>query len=540
MQKINRAQRINAIEEDIAPSDAIGRELVRVHREALDGRIEEAGSTLATLIAGSTLEATNHRLSLFLGAALSTLRSDLLEQLLSTRFCPQIQLNVTINSAIHQYFIVLLSKDRQNHIHLTLSSNLMCHPNLENQMTWLIWVMPFIARIGESIKVPEGRAFLNQWDAGVVPGISYCASSDDHFLIPDNVFLPTEGYRRFKDELSTTITDWSGRTQIAFWRGATTGQLIQPQRGWRSLQRVGLCELSQRFPNLLDAGLSKVVQFPADIAGEIQKSGLCKNPYPASKLHLFKYVIDVDGNSNSWSGLFERLSSGCTVLKVTSPRGYKQWYYTSLRPWHNYIPVQADMSDLIEKIEWLSRNDKVAREVGQNGRALAISMDYETEVAKALESVSAAFRAFDSCAASRIFNSSRAADCPVFTSQGTLLGYSRFSRKLVHIPAEAAIGNKDVEPVFLCDGGLELQVKSCTGEYVTNVSADGTVQLSISPSVSVRAIHGEPQKYLSRAEIRFAIDGKFLASDKDGRIVLTVEAASIRAIFYKEVVSSQA
>lgn len=34
-----------------------------------------------------------------------------------------------------------------------------------------------------------------------------------------------------------------------------------------------------------------------------------------------------------------------------------EWYYDILKPWVHYVPVKRDLSDLVEKIEWLKEND---------------------------------------------------------------------------------------------------------------------------------------------------------------------------------------
>jgi spore maturation protein CgeB len=52
------------------------------------------------------------------------------------------------------------------------------------------------------------------------------------------------------------------------------------------------------------------------------------------------------------------------------------------------------MSDLVSKIQWLIGHDEAAKKIGQNGRDLAYSIEYETELETAAETVDAAFRSF--------------------------------------------------------------------------------------------------------------------------------------------------
>jgi hypothetical protein len=106
----------------------------------------------------------------------------------------------------------------------------------------------------------------------------------------------------------------------------------------------------------------------------------------------YKYQVDIDGNTNSWPGLFQKLLTGSPVLKVQSPGHLRQWYYPRLIPWQNYIPIASDMSDLIEIISYLKRNDDLAFTIGAAGRRLAQNMTCEAELAACLPTVEGAFR----------------------------------------------------------------------------------------------------------------------------------------------------
>ena len=54
------------------------------------------------------------------------------------------------------------------------------------------------------------------------------------------------------------------------------------------------------------------------------------------------------------------------------------------------MPVAGDMSDLAQNVDWLRAHDDVARRIGENGQALAMSLDYETKELKAASRVIAA------------------------------------------------------------------------------------------------------------------------------------------------------
>ena len=89
----------------------------------------------------------------------------------------------------------------------------------------------------------------------------------------------------------------------------------------------------------------------------------------------YKYMIDIDGEVNAWTGLIWKLYSGSTVFKVDSH--FEQWYYSSLQPWVHYVPVRGDLQDLEEKLAWALANDDLARKIAENGRAFVANLTYE-------------------------------------------------------------------------------------------------------------------------------------------------------------------
>jgi hypothetical protein len=256
------------------------------------------------------------------------------------------------------------------------------------------WMFPLCAHYSQQEHQLPGTVMINLSDTGEVPGLAFCDSRPDRFLVPDAVFIPTKGYAHGREAYKSKNPSWAARKPVAFWRGATTG--VQHTLGdWRSLERIRLCELARQGGNawLIDAGISDIVQFadPA-IVQEIEQSGLVLDFVPWQKWNQYKYHIDVDGNSNAWSAFFYRLLSGSPVLKVESGRGLVQWFYERLVPWDNYVPVAPDMSDLVDKIRWLVHNDSAAQRIGRRGQELADAMTYEHERQRAMPVIAAAFR----------------------------------------------------------------------------------------------------------------------------------------------------
>jgi hypothetical protein len=239
----------------------------------------------------------------------------------------------------------------------------------------------------------DGKVTINLGDGGRQPGLVFSSNARHHFLIPDALYMDTQGYDSPRRTVQENNVPWRDRLPVALWRGSTTGLVPHSERGWRDLPRIRLCEIARDNPLIIDAGITNVVQIEDPAAADwLRSAALMRQHIPSSCFQKYRYQIDIDGNTNSWPGLFQKLLTGCPILKIASGEGFRQWYYDRLQPWINFIPVAADMSDLIEKITWLLANDEAARGIGEAGRELAESLTYEREIMNAAPVIAAAIR----------------------------------------------------------------------------------------------------------------------------------------------------
>ena len=70
----------------------------------------------------------------------------------------------------------------------------------------------------------------------------------------------------------------------------------------------------------------------------------------------YKYLITIDGDSASLGRHSLILLSNSVPLVVET--NFKPLYQSDWIPFVHYVPVKNDLSDLIQKIEWLRINDK--------------------------------------------------------------------------------------------------------------------------------------------------------------------------------------
>jgi hypothetical protein len=234
---------------------------------------------------------------------------------------------------------------------------------------------------------------LSDGDAPVTGCIAFCCNLPSTILVPDQGFVSSGGYAEMKKFAAAQDQAWSARTSQILWRGSTTGsgsvaaKDMSPDNGALT-QRTRMC-LMLRSVDGVDArfsGLTQVLEGD-DAYGRLSAAGIMGDVISQVTWFGLKFAIDIDGNTNSWSGLYLKLLMGCCVIKVASPGNYRQWYYDDLKPWVHFVPVRDDLSDLHQKIEWCRANQKSCEEIASTGRHLAMSMTFEREIARAVKNI---------------------------------------------------------------------------------------------------------------------------------------------------------
>ncbi len=226
-------------------------------------------------------------------------------------------------------------------------------------------------------------------DAGDYHRFAFCAAGANSTLIPDPYFFETDGYEELRRTVEAEAAPWEVRRDVVFWRGAASGKPDRwPDAGepmdWGCLQRLKLCEESRRIaePSRVDVGLSDLGQIVReDIKERIRAAGFLGEHVDKREFLGFRYLVDIDGNTNSW-GLLEKMIMGATIVKVASRRGYRQWFYDRLVAWENFVPVAADLSDMEETVAWLFANPGEAKRIAVNGAALAGELQFSRVLAE--------------------------------------------------------------------------------------------------------------------------------------------------------------
>lgn len=230
---------------------------------------------------------------------------------------------------------------------------------------------------------------LGDGDSPSTARFAFSTHRDDVVPVPDPYFLKQRAFASWRRLGEFADSGWALRNDEIVWRGSTTSFGSYDPRvppAMRS-QRLALC-LALRGVAGTDVKYSAVMGNDATVE-YLARHGIGGEPIAERSWLGRKFAFDIDGNTNTWSNLIIRLHLGCCVLKVASRFGYRQWYYDRLKPWEHYVPVAADLSDLMERIEWVRTNDREAAEIARRGQAFARTLTWEAVEAEVVELITA-------------------------------------------------------------------------------------------------------------------------------------------------------
>ncbi len=195
------------------------------------------------------------------------------------------------------------------------------------------------------------------------PILSMC--NNDLFA---DILIPT--YEDWIHDTDSKVNlQWKDKKSIAVFRGATTGVGTDITDN----QRLHLCYIATLDDNYkyIDAGITKWKLRPRVKNNKLCTIDVNKLPFGLrDKLSLYeqslyKYIINVDGNVSAFR-LSSELSTKSVILMVQSKYNWKIWFSDMLKPYVHYIPIKADLSDLLSVINWCKDNDKKCEEIAVN------------------------------------------------------------------------------------------------------------------------------------------------------------------------------
>jgi len=192
-----------------------------------------------------------------------------------------------------------------------------------------------------------------------IPMFSWCGSHDTHDMVFPTYELTEASLecmgRQSLDVLSAmgkNQVPWEEKIEKLFWRGRDSRR-----------ERLKLVELGKKYPDVINASITAYFFFREE------EARLGKSPY-ISFFDFFshKYQLNIDGTVAAYRLPYLLAGTGVVFKQESS---YYEHFYSGLQPWEHFIPVAADLSDLVERITWARDNDNKAKKISENAQKFA-------------------------------------------------------------------------------------------------------------------------------------------------------------------------
>lgn len=167
------------------------------------------------------------------------------------------------------------------------------------------------------------------------------------------IIAPLEIWRHFDPIALVTEQDmtWHDKKESLVWRGVSSGSRANT-----------IDQIFDRFyPEYADIGITELVQGDE----KVEKFKRLLKPALTMKEQLaFKYILSLEGNDVA-SGLKWQLYSNSVVF-MPHPSRVSWAMEDQLLPYYHYIPLEDDLSDIYEKLEWARKNDALCQRIAQH------------------------------------------------------------------------------------------------------------------------------------------------------------------------------
>jgi len=195
-------------------------------------------------------------------------------------------------------------------------------------------------------------------------------------LMPDHDALGGYEYKFKYVQQAIHNYPWGKKQAKIFWRGTANGHdalnidIYQHPR----LNFMKFLSANQDL-DFVDAGFTGYANwfshYPpyASSITEVKQKFPPKNMVTVMQSIQNKYLLDIDGNSCSYSRMAWILYSNSLLMKHSSNK--VQWYYDQLQPNVHYLPISSDFSNLSQQFAWAESHQVEVITITANAHNLA-------------------------------------------------------------------------------------------------------------------------------------------------------------------------
>lgn len=200
----------------------------------------------------------------------------------------------------------------------------------------------------------------------------------DKILLPDN-FVAHKSWGPLTEEIIIANNNfpWDQKIEKIFWRGATSNGTYDINN-FDKLPRLTLVMLSKLYPELIDAKFSRITnQFPNTSGAKSMKKLLkilwSEEPEDVKEIdHLqYKYLVSIDGNTCAWARVPWIMLSNSVLLRQETDN--MEWFYPAMEPYVHYIPLNENLTNIFDQVEWMKMHDQELQQVSKNAQNFALN-----------------------------------------------------------------------------------------------------------------------------------------------------------------------
>jgi hypothetical protein len=199
--------------------------------------------------------------------------------------------------------------------------------------------------------------------------------SSNALVIPD-LWLLESAYGDEVTEIdrAAALLPFERRKEIIKWRGGLSGPGYPDLDNCLDFPRYRLLLQALRHPDVIDARLTHYDNLAAGPSGDALRErlqswfGPVAPTVPPADFTAYKYLISTDGVAASWKRVATILWTGSVLLMQ---HRWRQFFYPGLVAWEHYVPLADDLSDVMDRYDWLRANPGEAASIAQAGQEFA-------------------------------------------------------------------------------------------------------------------------------------------------------------------------